>query len=187
MNLPNKLTISRIILTFVFLLFLFGHGPAYKIAALFVFLLAALTDLLDGYLARSRNMITYFGRLMDPIADKILTLSAFFAFIEMELIPAWMVIIIVLRELIITGLRVLALTKKVVLPAEEGGKHKTVSQMSAIIIILISLIMKDAGFSPSFLETVIYAAMLVTVAFTLASGSTFFYKNRALFINNKHG
>ncbi|MCX5715560.1 MAG: CDP-diacylglycerol--glycerol-3-phosphate 3-phosphatidyltransferase [Candidatus Omnitrophica bacterium] len=181
MNLPNKLTVSRIILTAVFLLFLFGHGPAYKAAALFIFLLAALTDLLDGYLARTRNVITDFGRLMDPIADKVLTLSAFFAFIEMELIPAWMVIIIVMRELVITGLRILALTKKVVLPAEEGGKHKTVSQMFAIIIILVSLIMKDAGFNPSFMETVIYIAMLITVAFTLISGSTFFYRNRAVF------
>jgi CDP-diacylglycerol--glycerol-3-phosphate 3-phosphatidyltransferase len=118
---------------------------------------------------------------MDPVADKVLTLSAFFAFIEMRLIPAWMVVVIVLRELIITGLRLLALTNKVVLPAEEGGKHKTVSQMTAIIIILSSLIMEELGFSVSCLEAVIYTAMLVTVALTLISGLSFFYKNRTVF------
>jgi CDP-diacylglycerol--glycerol-3-phosphate 3-phosphatidyltransferase len=180
-NLPNKLTISRIILTVIFLFLVFGHGLFYKIAALAVFLAAALTDLLDGCLARSRNMITDFGRLMDPIADKVLTLSAFFAFIEMRLIPAWMVIIIVLRELVITGLRISALTNKVVLPAEEGGKHKTVSQMAAIVIILFSLILEAAGISPAFLETAIYLVMLVTVALTIVSGGAFLYKNRALF------
>lgn len=194
MNLPNKLTILRILLTFVFMFLLFSRGAAAKIAALAVFLAAALTDLFDGYLARKRNMITDFGKLMDPIADKILVLSAFFAFIELELVPAWMVVLIVLRELVVTGIRLLALTKKVVLPAQEGGKHKTVSQMAAIFIILIFMILKEVGtglpglWTPvveAHFKNLIFIIMLITTALTLISGGAFLYRNRTLFLNEK--
>jgi CDP-diacylglycerol---glycerol-3-phosphate 3-phosphatidyltransferase len=194
MNLPNKLTISRIFLTFVFMLFLFGHGLVAKVFALLVFLAASLTDFSDGYLARKYNMITDFGKLMDPIADKILVLSVFLAFIELELVPAWMVAIIVLRELTITGLRLLALTKKVVLPANEGGKHKTASQMTAIFVILLSLILKEIGMkfpllwtssTEIYFRSAVYILMFITTALTLISGSCFLYRNRTLFrINN---
>ena len=183
MNLPNKLTVSRIFLTFMFMLFLFSDGLTARILALAVFLTASLTDLWDGYLARKYNMITDFGKFMDPIADKILTLSAFFAFIQLGLVPAWMVVIIVFREFIVTGLRLFALTKKRVLPAEEGGKHKTVSQMTAIFLILAFLIFKEIGLKvPGFW---IPAVMLVTTALTLISGASFLYRNRAIFVNNK--
>lgn len=190
MNLPNRLTIWRIFLTVIFILVLFSHGLLAKICALVVFLIASLTDLYDGYLARKYHMITDFGKFMDPIADKILILSAFFAFIELELVPAWMVVIIVLRELIITGLRSMALMKKIVLPADEGGKNKTVSQMVAVFTILIFLVLKEAAikfpsiWSPQveiYFKNVIFIVMLIATAFTIISGSAFLYKNRALF------
>lgn len=177
------------------MLFLFGHGLTAKIMALLVFLAASLTDLCDGYFARRYNTITDFGKFMDPVADKILVLAAFFAFIELRLVPAWMVIIIVLREFVVTGLRILALTKNIVLPAQEGGKHKTISQMAAIFIILISLALKEIGikinslWSPAienYFRNIIFLVMFIAIALTLISGSAFLYKNRSLFINNKH-
>ena len=131
---------------------------------------------------------------MDPIADKILVLSAFFAFIEMNLIPAWMVLVIVLREFVVTGIRFLALTKKMVLPAEEGGKHKTVSQMAAIFIILLFLIFREIcmeipGYWVPAIENsfkdAIFILMIFVTALTLISGAAFLYKNRSLFINSK--
>lgn len=194
MNTPNKLTIARIVLTFIFMLFLFIQGLAAKITALVLFLLASLTDLIDGRIARRYNMITDFGRFMDPIADKILVLSAFLAFIELELVPAWMVVLIVLREFVVTGLRLLALTKRKVLPARGGGKHKTASQITAIIIILLSLILKEVGlYFPSFwtitieqcFRNAIFIVMLITTAFTLISGGRFLYKNRDMFKNGR--
>ena len=137
MNLPNKLTLSRIVLAIAFVGFVFGHGLIWKVLALVTFAVASLTDLLDGYLAKRNNQLTDFGRLMDPIADKILVLAAFVSFVEMGIIPAWMVIIIIFREVTITGLRIFALSQGKVIAADIGGKHKTVWQMIAICAILI--------------------------------------------------
>ncbi|MDD5356464.1 MAG: CDP-alcohol phosphatidyltransferase family protein, partial [Candidatus Omnitrophica bacterium] len=123
MNLSNKITMSRLILAFVFMGFLFVDGFIFKIIALVTFSIASLTDLLDGWLARKRNEITDLGKLLDPIAVKVLVLAAFLAFVEMNLIWAWMVIIIIIREFLITGLRILAMTKGKVLEAEMAGKH----------------------------------------------------------------
>jgi len=196
MNLPNKLTVSRIFLTFVFMLLLFSDGIAARIGALAVFFIASLTDFLDGYLARRYDMITDFGKLMDPIADKVLVLSAFLAFIELRLVPAWMVVLIISREFIVTGVRVLALSKKVVLPAREGGKHKTVSQMSAIFVILIFLVFREIGlkypslWSPGIegcFKNIILALMWWTTPLTLVSGGAFLYKNRAVFMHDGQG
>lgn len=194
MNLPNKLTISRIILTFIFMLFLFSKGVPAKALALFVFLLASFTDFLDGFLAKRRNEITDFGKLMDPIADKILVLAAFLAFVEMELIPAWMVVIIIFREVAITGLRALALTKNRVIPADDGGKHKTVSQVFAIFAILLFLIFREAGIKvfqfwngsvEAMYKNAIFILMLVTVILTLISGASYLVKNKEIYINAK--
>src|SRR5271168_2608382 len=147
MNLPNKLTASRFVLTAFFLCALFcpWQIPFRNTLALFFFCVASFTDFLDGRIARSRNLITNFGILMDPLADKILTCSAFIAFVESSnlnpnapvKIAAWMVVIIVARELAITGLRLLAASKNVVLAAERFGKHKTISQIIAIIALLV--------------------------------------------------
>ncbi len=191
MNLPNKLTLSRIALTFVFMLFLFSQGLAAKYLAFFVFTVASLTDFYDGRIARRKNSVTDFGRLMDPIADKILALAAFLAFVEMKIIPAWMVVLIIAREFIITSLRLLAVSKKTYLSATIGGKHKTLSQMVAIFTILIFLIVKETAlkfftfWNPSveyWLRWGIFGVMLVTVALTLISGVSYLWRNRSLLI-----
>lgn len=188
MNLANKLTISRIILAGIFILFLFIRGPGAKFMALAVFLAACITDYYDGYLARKTGGITSFGKLMDPIADKILILGAFLAFVEMEIIPAWMVMIIIARELMITGIRILALSQKKVLSAEMGGKHKTVSQMVAVISILIFLIIRDLGFGIRYTEYFgigLHLLMIIVVAMTLTSGISYMVKNRDIFTGDK--
>ena len=133
MNLPNKLTVSRLILTAFFLAALFIEFRFHFTVALVLFVTASLTDLFDGIIARRRNLITDFGKLMDPLADKVLICSAFIAFIELEWMVAWMVILIVARELAITGLRLLAASKNLVLAAERQGKNKTISQITAIM------------------------------------------------------
>src|SRR5713226_3836943 len=137
MNLPNKLTISRFIFTIAFLAVMFSQVRFHQSIALALFIAGGVTDFLDGHLARRNQLITNFGILMDPLADKIMVCSAFIAFVGLKWIPAWMVVIIVSRELAITGLRLLAASKSVVLAAEGYGKHKTVSQIVAIISVLV--------------------------------------------------
>jgi len=189
MNLPNKLTLLRIVLTIVFLLFLFAHGVACKIIAFIVFAIAAFTDYLDGYIAKKHGLVSDFGRFMDPIADKILTLSAFLAFVEMGLIPAWMVMIIIFREFIITGIRVMALRKKRVIEASLAGKHKTVSQLAAIFAVLIYIILIEYGHSRNLwtkislnrMDTGIFIIMFITVVLTVVSGVSIFMRNREIF------
>src|SRR6266850_6905493 len=137
MNLPNKLTLSRFVLTVAFLIVMFSRVRFHETIALVLFVAGGISDFLDGQIARRRKLITSFGILMDPLADKIMVCSAFIAFIELNWIKAWMVVIVVARELAITGLRLLAASKNVVLAAEGYGKHKTISQIVAIISILV--------------------------------------------------
>src|SRR5213082_2392407 len=137
MNLPNKLTLSRFVLTVAFLIVMFSQIHFHETIALFLFSAAGISDFLDGQIARRQKLITNFGILMDPLADKIMVCSAFIAFVGLNWIPAWMVVIVVARELAITGLRLLAASKNVVLAAEGYGKHKTISQIVAIISILV--------------------------------------------------
>ena len=195
MNLANKLTITRIGLTFIFMVFLFSKGLAFKVSALVVFIIASWTDFLDGFLAKRRNEISDFGKFMDPIADKILVLAAFLAFVEMKLIPAWIVVIIVFREFIITGLRLIALAKGEVIEAEMAGKHKTVSQMISIYVILFFIIFRESGKDlfgfwneglEYSLKEIIFYMMLVTASLTLISGIFYLVKNRKFFINAKN-
>lgn len=188
MNIANKLTITRIVLTFVFMFFLFCQGMGAKVAALVTFLLAALTDFLDGMLAQKRNMVTDFGRLMDPIADKILVLAAFAAFVQMQLIEAWMYVIIIAREILITSLRLFALNKGKVLSATRSGKHKTFSQMLVIFSILGFIVAKEVmlvyfTWNPDWEQMFrhgISILMLLTVTLTLYSGLSYLWKNRAI-------
>src|ERR1043166_6358461 len=137
MNLPNKLTVSRFVLTVAFLAAIFSDLPYHESLALALFSAASLTDYFDGKIARRDKLITNFGILMDPLADKILVCSAFIAFVGRGWMPAWMVVVIVARELAITALRLLAASKNVVLAAEGYGKHKTISQIVAIISVQI--------------------------------------------------
>ena len=187
MNLPNKITMFRILLAFVFMVLLFLKSLASSVLALVVFIAAAFTDYLDGYLAKKYNMITSFGMIMDPVADKVLTLSAFLAFVEMKLVPAWIVVIIIMRELIITGIRLMALKRGEVLHAGLGGKHKTVSQMFSIFIILIFIIIKEAGvgvfdfWNPTleyWYRQLIFVMMLITVILTIISGVSYLVGNK---------
>lgn len=196
MTLSNKLTICRIVLTFVFMFFLFSKGVASKSAALVIFILAACTDYLDGWLAKRRMEITDFGKVMDPIADKILTIAAFLAFVEMELVPAWMVLVIILRELIITSFRLLALMRGRVMEAAAAGKHKTVSQLVSILVTLVFIVIREAGvrvfyfWNASFeywYRQAIFVLMLVTVALTVISGASYLVRNRRYLTLSRNG
>ncbi len=141
LNLPNKLTLLRVILVPVFIVFLYigQNNSLFKILALVVFCAASLTDALDGHIARSRNLITNFGKFMDPLADKLLVCSALICFVEIGSIPAWIVIIIIAREFIISGFRLIASDKGVVIAANKWGKAKTVSQMITIILLILDI------------------------------------------------
>ncbi len=188
MNLANRLTMSRILLTFVFMFFLFCQGFWAKAASFIVFILAALSDLFDGMIAQRLNMVTDFGRLMDPIADKILVLAAFAAFVQMQLIDAWMFVIIVSREILITSLRLFALNKGKVLSAARAGKHKTVSQMVVIFAILGFILLKEivleySTWNPAWEKIFrqgIFWLMVVTLALTLYSGLSYLWGNRKI-------
>lgn len=132
-NLPTILTFSRIILIPFFVLI----TPKSPLLGITIFLIASATDFLDGYLARKSGQITKFGIILDPIADKFLVISALILLVDMVRLSAWVAIVIIVREFVVTALRVVALSKNIVIPAETGGKLKTVSQMTAIILLLL--------------------------------------------------
>ena len=194
MNLPNKLTVSRLILTAIFLLVMFVEFPFHITAALVLFVVASLTDLFDGIIARRRNLVTDFGKLMDPLADKVLICSAFIAFIELEWMPAWMVIVIVARELAITGLRLLAASKNIVLAAERQGKNKTISQITAAIALLVTHSHADWGIvgqlfafeiaGHAWAWWVAEISKWVAVVLTALSGFLHLWKNREVYLND---
>lgn len=141
MNLPNKLTLLRVFMIPFFLFFLLTDfcGEAGKYIALGIFALASLTDMLDGKIARKRNLVTNFGKFMDPIADKLLVASALIAFVEMKLLPAWIVIILIAREFIVSGFRLVASDSGIVLAAGIWGKLKTAFQMIMCIMLIVHL------------------------------------------------
>jgi CDP-diacylglycerol--glycerol-3-phosphate 3-phosphatidyltransferase len=189
MNLPNQLTVSRLALTLAFLVALFSRIPYSETAALLLFCAASITDYFDGKIARRDKLITDFGILMDPLADKILICSAFIAFVGEKLFPAWMVVVIVSRELAITGLRLLAANKRVVLAAEKCGKHKTISQMVAIIAVLVFTSYPQWGawakyFFDPWVPGVKDAAQWVAVLLTCVSGAFYLWRNRELYLND---
>lgn len=143
LNLPTALTLSRIFLIPFFVLSVYHH----PVLGALVFGIASITDFLDGYLARRSGQITTFGILMDPIADKFLIISALVVLVDMERLPAWMAIILIVRDFLITALRVVALSKDIVIPAEMGGKLKTAAQITGILcIILMSTIFDHLPF-----------------------------------------
>src|SRR5215468_5461314 len=193
MNLPNKLTLSRFVLTVGFMVAIFYEFRLHVTVALLLFSAAGISDFLDGQIARRQKLITNFGILMDPLADKIMVCSAFISFVGLNWIAAWMVVIIVARELAITGLRLLAASKNVVLAAEGYGKHKTISQIVAIISILVlhsyeqwGPIGKIFGFHLiGDIPWVIWFTELskwVAVILTFTSGALYLWRNRALYL-----
>ncbi len=140
MNLPNKLTIFRVILIPFFVVFMLVDITAYdKWIALAVFIIASLTDLLDGKIARKYNLVTNFGKFMDPVADKLLVCSALICLVALERIPAWIVIVIIAREFIISGFRTLAADNGVVIAASYWGKFKTTFQMVMICLMIADI------------------------------------------------
>jgi len=195
MNLPNRLTLTRLVLTLFFLAAVFWRARFNDTIALVLFSLAGLTDYYDGKIARRDKLITNFGTLMDPLADKILTCSAFIAFVGRGTVPAWMVVIIVTRELAITGLRLLAATKNVVLAAEGYGKHKTISQIVAIISILVLKSYTEWGapgaaifgfnlFRGPWITRFEPLSIWVAVALTFISGALYLWRNRQLYLQD---
>jgi CDP-diacylglycerol---glycerol-3-phosphate 3-phosphatidyltransferase len=204
MNLPNRLTVGRIGLTALFVTAMLlpkggvvlSHFSYGKTAALIVFLVAGLTDWWDGWLARRHGQETNFGALLDPVADKVLTTAAFICFIEqpsyrigVPLVQAWMVLVIVARDFLVTGVRLVASSQGVVLKAEELGKHKTASQMVTIVLTLTGLAMRDdwhqsgARFDLVFCR-VVFGMMVATVILTVWSGFSFVWKNRDLLLKD---
>ena len=175
-NLPNLLTMARMVLSLLLVFLLLQPAPAAKIAALAVFTAAALTDWWDGRIARRRGLISPFGVLMDPIADKVLVLCAFGAFARLGLVPLWMVAVIAARELLITGLRMMALAKGRALPAEAAGKVKAASQMGTIFLVLLFLAARERV--PAGWESGLRGVMFLTVLLTLSSGVSFLWRNR---------
>lgn len=142
MNLPNKLTVLRVILIPFFVVCLLAKGgaePALRWAAAAIFIVASLTDMLDGKIARKYNLVTNFGKFMDPLADKLLVCSALICLIQLEQLPAWMVIIIVSREFIISGFRLVASDNGVVIAASYWGKFKTTFQMIAVVLLIVGI------------------------------------------------
>ncbi|KAE9637096.1 CDP-diacylglycerol--glycerol-3-phosphate 3-phosphatidyltransferase [Defluviitalea raffinosedens] len=181
MNLANKLTFLRIILIPVFLIVLLTEwipDPQKRIFAVIIFALASLTDMLDGYIARSRNLITNLGKFLDPLADKLLVTSALVSLVELGDLPAWVVIIILSRELAITGFRTVAVSEGIVIAASWWGKIKTISQMFMTMVFLLNISL------PIFdvFETVL---MWMAVIFTIISGVDYIVKNKRVLSTQK--
>lgn len=159
MNLPNKLTMLRVIMIPFFILFLLVPVTPYdKWIALAIFILASLTDLLDGKIARKYNLVTNFGKFMDPLADKLLVCSALICLIELDKIPAWMVIIIIAREFIISGFRLVASDNGVVIAASYWGKFKTTFQMVAVCLLIADIVALNL-----ITQIILWIAVILTV------------------------
>ena len=160
MNTPNKLTLLRVILIPFFVVCMLAVNADWgKWAALAIFIIASLTDMLDGYLARRDNLVTNFGKFMDPLADKLLVCSAMICLVDMERIPSWVVIIIIGREFVISGFRLIASDNGVVIAANYWGKIKTVCQMIMIIVVIADL----GGVFVVVEQVLIYLSLILTV------------------------
>jgi len=184
-NLPNILTVVRLLLTVIFIYFLNQDGFESVLWAAGLFTVASITDFLDGYIARKYNLITPFGKIMDPIADKFLTLSAFFIFMQNHLIAGWMFVLICAREVIVTILRLSAMRKGIALAAESAGKVKTVLQIFSIYFIMIVMMFilwpgrGESGEHAIQMMTYIISVLMLLVLFvTLWSGTAFIINNR---------
>ncbi|NWF88778.1 MAG: CDP-diacylglycerol--glycerol-3-phosphate 3-phosphatidyltransferase [Ignavibacteriaceae bacterium] len=192
MVLPNQLTVLRIILTPIFFVFLLSESILFKQIALGVFLIAAITDWYDGWLARKFNYITNWGRVWDPLADKILTSSAFIALVILGLIQLWMVLIIIFRDVIITGIRIFSDYRGIAFPTSIYAKWKTFIQMIFLYYLLFvyigSLTPEIGGRYKAFFErfllnpTFVYSGMLIITVLTFHSGVSYFYRNRQLIV-----
>ena len=179
MNLPNKITLFRVFMIPIFLVFmLIPDMPNGRYIAGGIFIIAALSDLLDGYIARKHNLITNFGKFMDPLADKLLVSSALICFVELNLLPAWIVIVIVSREFIISGFRLIASDSGIVIAAGWWGKLKTNVQMVMSVMLIINL-------DNPFVNVLEQIAIYLAVALTIISLVDYMLKNKSVLIE-KH-
>lgn len=189
MNLANKLTMIRILLVPVFLLFITVKNIPYgSIIATVIFIIASITDQLDGYIARSRNQITNFGKFMDPLADKLLVTAALVSLVELKLVASWAVVVILAREFAVSGLRTLAASNGKIITASWWGKIKTVTQMVAILLLLLKVniytsvdainFVDNNLFLNSFFTYVPEIIMYIAVLITIISGIDYFIKNK---------
>lgn len=177
MNLPNKLTMFRVILIPFFIVFLLIPITPYdKWIALAIFIIASLTDLLDGKIARRYNLVTNFGKFMDPLADKLLVCSALICLIELDKIPSWMVIVIIAREFIISGFRLVASDNGVVIAASYFGKFKTTFQMAAVCLMIADIVS---------LHIVTQIVLWIAVILTVVSLIDYLVKNKNVMKENK--
>ena len=196
MNLANKLTMIRIFLVPVFLIFIAVKNIPYgTFIATFIFIIASLTDQLDGYIARSRNQVTTFGKFMDPLADKLLVTAALISLVELQVVPAWATVVIIAREFAVSGLRTIAAAEGKVIAASMWGKVKTVTQIAAIITLLLQLNIGSSKYLMSLVESsnmfkdiIKYGprfVLLLAVVMTVVSGYDYFKKNIKIINSNK--
>jgi CDP-diacylglycerol--glycerol-3-phosphate 3-phosphatidyltransferase len=191
MNLPNKLTVARLVLTVVFVALFYLPWANRVSLALLVFAVASITDYLDGSIARSRGLVTNFGKLLDPVADKVLLGAALVLLAaEERMIPAWTVVVVLAREFIVTGIRLIAASTGTVLAAEKLGKHKTVWQIVTAVYFMLRMASTEPMFgwaAPLFTWKVLspqvfgVIAIAMMTGLTLISGMSYFWKNRAMF------
>lgn len=172
-NLPIGLTLARIVLVPFVVMFLISSSRVHVIIAAVIFVAASLTDWLDGLLARRRNQVTTLGKLLDPVADKLLVVAALVALVQIDMVPAWMVFVIVGRELVVTGLRAISASVGVIVPASQLGKYKVVSQYVAITLLIL-----EKGVPPESVpfHWLSYAALWVALVLTVASGIGYFIR-----------
>lgn len=174
MNLPNKITIFRVFMIPLFVvLMMLQRLPGNEFYALAVYAIACISDALDGHIARKYNLITDFGKFMDPVADKLLVCSALICFVEQGLMPAWIALIIIARELIIDGFRLVAAGKGIVIAASIWGKAKTVVQMVACFVLILNVDFLIFNIAEQIL---IYASLILTII----SLADYIYKNRTV-------
>ncbi len=178
MNLPNKLTILRVLMIPFFILFLLVPitGAADKWIALAIFIVASLTDLLDGYIARKYHIVTNFGKFADPLADKLLVCSALICLVELSRVPSWIVIIIIAREFIISGFRLIASDNGIVIAASYWGKFKTTFQMIMICLMIADL---------QLLKILTDLVMWIALALTVISLVDYLIKNKEIMLETK--
>lgn len=172
MNLANRLTLARILLVPIFMIFLLTRIPGGRFIAAGIFILAASTDGLDGYVARRQQQVTKFGKFIDPLADKLLITASLICLVELKLVPAWIAILIISREFAVTGLRTLAASENVIIAASKLGKVKTVSQVIAISILLLE------GLPIPYLGGLGQVSLYFAVLMTIWSGVDYFIKGR---------
>lgn len=198
-RIPNRLTIFRMIIIIIFIPIVLMDKMITSYIALFLFIIAGITDWLDGYIARKYNIISYWGKIMDPLADKIMVMSALICFVQLNIVPAWMVIIIIAREFLISGIRIMAAKDGDIITASTLGKAKTITEIVVIIVILVLLaiintleylsISTDKVSIMEFqvrqvlLRLIPYWLMFIVAVIALVSGLEYYFKNIKFFEN----